>query len=195
MLKSLIENQEVRIDAHQWGGRERVHWDQTSNDIHIDKSTLYQVHGKKVTVRIRIPINTDRPISVEIVDNIRKKDKVLSTAETRLLREILQALSDPITRKAFIEEVLNYIQSYPTSLSSLDRARAITARMGRHFGLSENIAQELTRDAERAIRSFTSYFQEGSRIYFVRLTQSSLIIGQEVDSTVQQNLRGRFRIR
>ena len=68
-LKSLIENQTIIIDDHKRGNREIKNWDDIQNDVHIDKKTNFRINGKKQNFRIRIPINSDRPIKIE---NTRK---------------------------------------------------------------------------------------------------------------------------
>jgi hypothetical protein len=194
MLKSLLKHQKIRIDAHQRGAGERVNWDETSNDIHIDKSTLYDVKGKKITVRIRIPINSNRPIQIDIVGNVPKPKQMLSTVERKLIQEIAEALSDPEVRRQFIAEVLRYLENYPSALTSLSRATNMANRIARHFNLSANISAEMAMDAQRIIRSFTAYFQDGNDIYFVQVTANGLVLGQEPDVQRIRSQRGELRI-
>ena len=46
-LKSLIENQSIKIDDHKWGNREIKDWDNKQFEVHIDKTTFYPINGKK----------------------------------------------------------------------------------------------------------------------------------------------------
>jgi hypothetical protein len=68
-LRPLLEKQTIRIDDHKRGTREIKNWDDPGADVHIDKRTKYKVNGKVQSVTIRIPINNNRQISVEINGN------------------------------------------------------------------------------------------------------------------------------
>lgn len=66
MLKRLIENQKIRINAHQRGNGYIDNWDDLSTDIHIHKTTRAKISGKSVNVEIRIPLNSNRKATFEI---------------------------------------------------------------------------------------------------------------------------------
>ena len=66
-LSKLINNQKIIIDNHNQGCRVINNWDEQSSDIHIDKMTNYKIEGRKQKVRIRIPINSERPLRIENV--------------------------------------------------------------------------------------------------------------------------------
>ena len=86
-LKRLIEDQTIIIDDHIRGNRELKNWDDPSVDVHIDKSTNSKINGEWQRVRIRVPINSNRPIKVE-----NKKGK-LEEIPRRLKKEIKDAFS------------------------------------------------------------------------------------------------------
>ena len=88
-LKELIENQTIKIDDHKRGNREIKNWDNARSDIHIDKTTNFPLNGKRQKVRIKIPINSDRPISIE-----NERHQEVNEIPNRLKREIQQALEN-----------------------------------------------------------------------------------------------------
>ena len=102
-LKSLIENQTIIIDDHKRGNREIKNWDDIQNDVHIDKKTNFRINGKKQNFRIRIPINSDRPIKIE---NTRKN--TLADLPGRFQKEIREAFEDKVVRehRRFVESVV-----------------------------------------------------------------------------------------
>ena len=63
-LRSLIKKQIVTIDDHKRGCQEIKNWDDPNFDVHIDKVTQYTINGEKTAVRIKIPINSDRSITI-----------------------------------------------------------------------------------------------------------------------------------
>lgn len=128
-LKGLISNQTIRIDDHNWGCQEQKNWDDTSKDIHIDKSTNTKINGKRHKLQIRIPINTDRPI---IIGN--KTDQI-NIIPKKLEREIKKALEDKNSREVFISDLLEILKAFPSSLDSEERAKGILNRLSKHFGL------------------------------------------------------------
>jgi len=128
-LKRLIENQTIEIDDHKWGNREVKSWDNKEIDVHIDKKTHYKILGKKQKVRIKIPINSDTPITV-----LDAREKGIEIPR-RLDREIKQAFENKKIRDAFMADLMNILRDYNTILNSEDRVRSILERLSRHFDL------------------------------------------------------------
>jgi hypothetical protein len=64
-LRKLIEGQKIIIDDHKRGSGEIKDWDNPANDIHIDKTTNFKVDGTRQALRIRVPINSERPIKIQ----------------------------------------------------------------------------------------------------------------------------------
>lgn len=73
-LKGLIDKQTIIIDDHKRGIGEIKNWDAPSSDVHIDKLTNFPIKGKRQKVRIRIPINSERPIK-NVTANIHPNKK------------------------------------------------------------------------------------------------------------------------
>ena len=96
-LDGLIKKQTIIIDDHKRGSQEVKNWDDPSCDIHIDKTTNFPLNGKIQKVRIRIPINSDRSITIE-----NEKRQEVNKVPRKLYREINKALEDKQIRNNFI---------------------------------------------------------------------------------------------
>lgn len=59
-LYPLIKDQKIIIDDHKRGAGEIKDWDNNENDVHLDKTLKRKVHGKLQTLRIKIPLNSER---------------------------------------------------------------------------------------------------------------------------------------
>jgi|GEM_PF-1138790 len=189
-MRELLENQTIRVDAHRWGNREHITWDNTANDIHIDKTTYWRIRGKRVKVRIRIPINSNRPFVVEILNDIRNPDRATQEAKQQLEREIARALADPLTRQSFIDDLIDILENYQSILSSSDRARDAVRRLGRHFGLNDNIIEDLVSYSGNRVRSFVTLFATPQENFYIQLNTNGFEAGQVPDGNVNFNSDG-----
>lgn len=183
MLKKLIENQKIRIDAHQRGNGHINNWDDPSTDIHVHKTTRARISGKSVNVEIRIPINSNREATFEI----GKTENHI--ARRKLSKEIREALSDSDTRQGFINDLIDTLDNYPTTLTSRDRCVNAVRRLAQHFGLTEQVEDNLVTYAGQRILSFTSTFQdENNRRYAVSLDENNIEIS-EIDNYSRKSVR------
>lgn len=172
-LKKLIENQTIIIDDHKRGSREVKKWDNLGMDVHIDKTTNHPLNGKIQEVRIRIPINSDRPISIE-----NGKGKEIDNIPRKLLKEIQGALEDKQTRENFISEVMDVLDNFKTALSSEDRAKTILTRISKHFDL--NWPTEIITNYVKDVLSVYTlvYEKENGDEYFAKLDKDKIELGQ-----------------
>ena len=129
-LAPLLEKQIIRIDDHHRGNREIKDWDDRRKDVHIDKRTKYKINGKIQDITIRIPINSDREITVEISGNRN------SELPKKLYREIQEVLRENKQRtEAFANEVIEELNNYSSILTSEQKAEAALNRLSEHFDL------------------------------------------------------------
>jgi len=129
-LKPLLQKQTLRIDDHKRGTREIKNWDDDSADIHIDKRTKYKVDGKIRDVTIRIPINSNRPIRIDI-----DRDKNVEIPN-KLYREIRATLDkNPDVARQLARDVMEEINDYQSKLTNEEKASAALNRISNHFGL------------------------------------------------------------
>ena len=130
-MKQLIKNQTIRIDDHSRGIK-LGHFDDDNADIHLDKK------AKSGEYRIRVPLNTNRPVNVEIKGRHNPQDEVPEF----IVREVRDAFSNVDKRRAFINDLINELRNYPyrdaarAMHRNADINRAFEAlRLSRHFGL------------------------------------------------------------
>lgn len=172
-LKELIKNQTIIIDDHKRGSQEVKNWDESSNDIHIDKTTNFRIEGRIQKVRIRIPINSNRPISIE---NERKQ--VVKEIPGKLRKEISRALEDRQIRDNFVGELLEVLKDFRTALSNEQRANDILTRISRHFALNWP-KDTIKKYVNNILTSYTIVYEdEKGREYFSKLDEAGIEIGR-----------------
>jgi molecular chaperone GrpE (heat shock protein) len=178
-LKPLINNQSLIIDDHKWGAREEKNWDKSSNDIHIDKKTKYPIDGKLQEVRIKIPINSDKEISVQV-----KKNK-LGNVPRKLKKEINDAFEDKQTRDAFIRELLPILENFSSNLDSVEKAIRVLDRISKHFDL-EWSTQTIENHLKGALIELTQvYIDSDNKQYYISLDRNKIKIS-DVDKWTRQ---------
>ena len=76
-IKGILKEQEVSLDPH--GHYEMTSFDDSRYDFHLHKKTKRPIDGKERYVVIRIPLNSDRKVSItsdkEQIDAIPRKLK------------------------------------------------------------------------------------------------------------------------
>lgn len=103
-MRELIPNQSIRIDNHRRGGGGIDYYDDPANDIHLDK-TVYDDRKKNGTYHICVPLNSDRPVTINRDENL--------DLPRRLAREIQRAFADQSRRERFVEELMGILEQYP----------------------------------------------------------------------------------
>ena len=67
-LSPLINNQDIFIDAHGHE-KEGISFSDERFDIHLHKKTKYRIDGKIQEVHIRIPLNSNRSVTIKNARN------------------------------------------------------------------------------------------------------------------------------
>lgn len=171
-LRELIKDQTIMIDDHRRGSQEVKNWDDPSQDVHIDKTTNFPIKGRIQKVRIKIPINSDRPIKIQ---NERKGE--IEGIPRRLLKEINKALEDCSIRNNFIEEILTVLKDFKSALSSEERANSVLTRISKHFGL-EWPKEKIKKYVNDVLSSYTLVYEEDGKEYFSKINNNTIEIGQ-----------------
>ena len=161
-LKPLIKGQTIRIDDHLQDGRVPHRWND-DRDIHIDKTT----NNDKHKVRIKIPLNSDREIT--IIDARKEIDDIPGN----IRREITKALSNKKIREEFVDSVLNVVQRFGADIENREHARQIINRISKHFGKSKKLIDEYIDQKYIQIRE-----DKYCNLFFYRLSNNDLTIGQ-----------------
>ncbi len=180
-LKGLINNQTIIIDDHKRGNGEVKTWDEPSIDVHIDKITDYPIEGKRQKVRIRIPINSERQISIE---NERKEK--INSVPRQLLKEIRKAFSDKKTRERFIQDLISILKEYDTVLSSEHRVQQILTTLSKHFDLEWTHEKIATYANDILVLYSQTYKDKKGTKYFISIDNKKIKIGRKDTSVRHQ---------
>ena len=131
-MKRLIKNQSISIDDHSRGNA-LGHFDDDNVDIHLDKK------AKSGKYRIRVPLNSNRPVNVEVRGERNHRQDVPED----IAREVRDAFADDNRRRAFVDDLVNELRNYPYRdpqrqnhrYADINRAFGALRRLSRHFGL------------------------------------------------------------
>jgi hypothetical protein len=168
-LKPLLDKQIIRIDDHNRGNREIKNWDDSSKDVHIDKRTKYKIDGKTQEVTIRIPINSDREVSVEI------NGKRNSDLPNKLYKEIRKVLRDnPQVAGAFAKEIADEIKDYNSLLDNEQKAQAALNRLSKHFDLDWTKDKIATYINDELVAYTQIYRDNKNKAYYFTLNRDYL---------------------
>jgi hypothetical protein len=150
-INSLLNNQTLQIDNHKWGSGEPLNWDAKHSDIHLDKLTWT---SKKNHIRIKVPLNSNRPISIE------NKSKGLRAIPTQLVHEIKEAFSNKTIRERFINDLSTVLRNYESVLANEEKTRLALESIAKHFGL-------------QSINDYYCYYHNNKIIYFAQKFKDS----------------------
>lgn len=179
-LKSLINNQSIMIDDHKRGSQEVKNWDDKSSDIHIDKSTKYRINGKKEEVRIRIPINSEKDISVENRDKHRIKD-----VPKKLKKEINKAFANKKKRKLFINDLVEILDNFSSTLENVNKVKVTLERLSKHFDLKWT-EQNIQNYIDDYLTEYTQIFSdEFGKQFYITINRQRIKIS-DVDNWTRQ---------
>lgn len=123
-IKKLIDYQQIRIDSHQRGSGKANTW-HPIEDVHLHKIINRK---KKESYEIRVPLNSERPITINGYGN---KD-----IPQFIKDEIEEALKNNHVREQFIRDIDTAVANYYSeNLSKEQRARQALGHIGKAFGL------------------------------------------------------------
>ena len=128
-MKELVQGQKIRIDNHRRGAGGIDYYDDPANDIHLDK-TVYDGRKQKESYQIRVPLNSNRPVTVNREENFNVPKKILD--------EIQKAFDDGEKRNRFVDEMREVLRHYPIKNEknvSIDRVYDALKRIADGFDL------------------------------------------------------------
>ena len=168
-MKQLIKNQKIRIDDHS-RGEALGHFDNDNVDIHLDKE------AKSGEYRIRVPLNTNRPVNVEVKGRRSFRDEV----PENIAREVRDAFEDVNKRRAFVDDLINELRNYPyrdagrqnNKYADINRAFGALRRLSRHFGLDWS---------DRTVRGFLKEYRSLGLRCMVTITDGPNLYYLSVD--------------
>lgn len=129
-LSPLINNQDVFIDAHGHE-KEGISFSDERYDIHLHKKTKYRIEGKVQEVNIRIPLNSNRSVTVT---NAQNKDL---DVPRKLLKEVHAVFEEDIDlRTNFVKEMKSILENYYNVFWDKELAKNIFKKIGSFFNLN-----------------------------------------------------------
>jgi len=172
-LRPLIDKQKIRIDDHKRGNREIKNWKDKALDVHIDKETYYPIDGKIQKVKIRVPINSDRAVSVEIGKGSRQTE-----VPRRLKKEIIDALSNNEIREPFIKDVVDVLKDFDSTLSDETKASETLEKLSKHFDMKWT-GKTIKTMVDNTLNVYTqTYSDENKKLYYVTIDERKIEIGE-----------------
>lgn len=171
-MKELVKGQKIRIDNHRRGTSGVSYYDDPSNDIHLDK-TIYDGKKKNGEYRIRIPLNSNRPVTINRSENER--------IPTRLFKEIQEAFEDVEKRQIFLEEMRCVLNGYPIrdkNYLEVDKVKEAMIRISNAFDLdwNEGHIYSFIHPTRTQGLSYISLLPRNERVYYIRINYKEIIV-------------------
>lgn len=186
-LQTLLDGQTVIIDDHRRGSGEIKDWDDSSADIHIHKETKFQMDGKKQNVTIKVPLNSDTPISITSRKTKGSKQKH-SEIPSKLHKEIKKAFKNKTKRKNFIEDVFDTLKDFGSILSNEKEASKVLKRISNHFDLKWTEKKIATYANDLLIQYTQIYTNEDDKKYHITIGQENIKISDTTSYSRVQTL-------
>jgi len=186
-IKALIKNQTIMIDDHHRGAGEEKNWDDEGKDIHIDKKPQYKINGKIQEVRIRLPINSDRELSIEAKTNgVRKVPE-------KLKKEIKKAFKDTKIRNRFIRDLRDILENFSSTLDNHEKIEDTMSRFSNHFKLNWT-GESITTYIDDVIKKIGSieriYTDNENNPYYFLINRQKIQIA-DIDDELRKELIGK----
>ena len=180
-LKSIIQNQTIDIDDHNWGNREVKNWDDSSKDVHLHKRTQFKIEGKYRQVDICLPINLDNEIKITSDSN------ELTEVPRKLKKEITEAFKTRKTRKNFINDIVSILENYESNLDSLEKANDTLKRVSKHFGLNWTQKEIVKYIGESIEKIEKILIDDENHEYYISMNNKRIRIG-DIDKGLRKEL-------
>lgn len=171
-MKELINGQKIRIDNHRRGAGGIDYYDDPANDIHLDK-TLYDGKKKNGEYQIRVPLNSERPVTVNRRENVE--------IPWRLLEEVQDAFADERKRSTFVNEMKEVLKGYPIKdggRADSDKVKDAMEKISDAFDLGWNEGQVLffVHDTVTQGPTFISLLHRGDSTYYLSMNYKRIVL-------------------
>ncbi len=170
-MKELIQGQRIRIDNHRWGTGGIDYYDDPANDIHLDK-TIYDGRKKKDSYQIRVPLNSNRPVTV----NRNERQQI----PRRLLDEIQGAFNDDAKRERFVNELREVLRHYPIEDENnvkIDRVYDALRRIANGFDLEwdDDVIKKYVRTTQQYGTKYIALLTERDYTYYLACETEGIV--------------------
>lgn len=171
-MKKLVKGQKIKIDNHGRGTGAIDYYDDPANDIHLDK-TVYDGKKKNGEYQIRVPLNSDRPVTVNRDENAKIPGK--------LLEEIQDAFEDSGKKQRFVDEMREVLNGYPIkdkNNANVDKVQKAMRKISDAFDLGWNDGPTLS--YVHATRTqgltFISLLKRGDDIFYLSINYKRIVV-------------------
>lgn len=179
------------IDDHHWGTGEVKNWDDKSKDIHIDKKTQYKIDGKMQEVRIRLPINFDRKLS------IKAKTHGVKEVPSKLNKEIREAFKNTKIRQSFVIDLREILDNFSSILDNHEKIEDTMSRFSNHFELKwteEEIITYIDDVIEKRESIERIYTDKKNNLYYFLINRQKIQIGDINDELRKELIEKGFEL-
>ena len=171
-MKKLVKGQKIGIDDHKRGTGAVSYYDDPANDIHLDK-TVYDGKKKNGEYQIRVPLNSNRPVTVNRDANAEIPD--------RLLEEIQDAFADSGKKQRFVDEMREVLNGYPIKDKNnvnVDRVQEAMRRISDAFdlGWDEGPVLNFVHATRTQGLTFISLLKRGDDIFYLSINYKRIVV-------------------
>ena len=167
-MKNLLKNQEVRICNHKDGSS--FNWDDPSEDIHIDK--IKYVKGGRKEYHIRIPINSNRPMSFS-------SNNGRNSIPRKLEKEINEAFDDPEKREGFLNYVIESIKNIDSKEFTFEeRCNNAIDNLKKAFNIPDDTFIIIKGRINNAVKLVSQIVSDGKDSYYFIVLDNKFVIGE-----------------
>lgn len=174
-MREIIPNQSIRIDNHRRGGGGIDYYDDPANDIHLDK-TVYDGRKKNGIYHIRVPLNSDRPVTINRDANL--------DLPRHIEREIQRAFDDQRKRERFVEELMGILEQYPileandNENDDFDRIYYAMRRIADCFdlGWNDELVEKYVRQTQTHGTRFIALLPQSDFMCYIAIESKHIII-------------------
>lgn len=170
-LKSLIKNQEIKIDSH---GKD-LDFRDNSQDIHIHKRKL----NSKTKIEFRIPLNKN-------YGEVSDKDR-----SNPLYDEVRQVLGNEIEFKKFAAELKEILKKDASATGK--QARQVVNRLRKYFGLSFSGSTTVKKYTNNKLSMYAMRLSDNDNknaFYYFIITANYIRIGDDEDAYFDKFVAG-----
>lgn len=161
-MKKLIQGEKIRIDNHH--PNVPLAWD-SNQDIHLHKTTTISHKGSSISVTVRIPLNSDRKISIK--SNKANTNVSIEEIRRKMIEEIREAFESPqnsTKRDNFLRSLIgeiNLINGHSSDLSQKAVEKAFD-RIMKCFDLNKSVKSIMMNTAHEY---FKTYYDDEYKYY------------------------------
>lgn len=161
-LKTLIENQRIRIDSHYAGVDKPINF----ADVHIHKEFLDR---KRRGGWIRIYLNGEK---IEFANRFKYDER------SKILSEIKNVLKSKYVLEQLANDVADAFYRWSSKDITMKQAREYAKKIAQHFGLKKNIVEEFINYVEGALMQYLSiHSDEDNKKYWILQCKEFIAVG------------------